>query len=39
LDADLQAYYSKRAEKKGTSLDSLVNELLRKEIAVIETLE
>jgi hypothetical protein len=36
LDSDVQAYLSKRAEKTGASLDSVVNELLRKEIAVLE---
>jgi hypothetical protein len=39
LDAEVQTYFSKRAEKKGKSLDALLNEILKKEIALIETIE
>ena len=39
LDAEAQTYFSKRAEKKGKSLEALLNEILKKEIALIETIE
>lgn len=37
LEEDVLSYLSERAQSKGLSLTELVNELLKKEIAVIET--
>ena len=37
LDDDVRSYFLQLAESKGISLDELVNDLLKKEIAVIET--
>jgi hypothetical protein len=39
LDTDVRSYLSKRAEKAGKSLDALLNEILEKEIARIESTE
>jgi hypothetical protein len=37
LDADVQAYLGAIAAKKGVSLSELANEILKKEIAILET--
>jgi hypothetical protein len=37
LDAEVQAYLSARAKARGVEIDQLVNELLRKDIELIET--
>jgi len=37
LDPEFLSYLAARAEARGTSLDDLVNELLRKDIELIET--
>ena len=39
LDADVQAYLVAIASKKGVSLSDLANDLLKKEIAIIETVK
>jgi len=36
LDADVQAYLGRLAARKGMSLSDLTNDLLKKEIAIIE---
>jgi hypothetical protein len=36
LDTDVQAYLTALAAKKGVALSELANDLLRKEIAIIE---
>ena len=36
LEADVQAYLSKIAVKKGVQLSELANDLLKKEIAILE---
>ena len=36
LDPDILSYLAARAEARGTSLNDLVNELLRKDIELIE---
>jgi hypothetical protein len=36
LDADVQAYLSALAAKKGVALSDLANDLLKKDIAVLE---
>jgi hypothetical protein len=36
LDADVQAYLSAVAAKKGVPLSELANDLLKKEIAILE---
>jgi hypothetical protein len=37
LDADVQAYLSALAARKGVPLSDLANELLKKDIAILET--
>jgi hypothetical protein len=37
LDPEVLSYLAARAEARGTSLNELVNELLRKDIELIET--
>ena len=37
LDEDVQAYLVKKAEAKGVELTDLVNDLLKKDIELIET--
>ena len=37
LDPEVLSYLAARAEARGTSLNNLVNELLRKDIELIET--
>jgi hypothetical protein len=37
LDADVQAYLAALAARKGVGLSELANELLKKEIAILET--
>ena len=37
LDEEVQSYLAAKAESKGVDLSALVNELLRKEIEIIET--
>jgi hypothetical protein len=37
LDDDVQSYLTTKAESKGVELSDLVNDLLKKEIAIIET--
>lgn len=37
LDEAVQSYLAAKAESKGVDLSALVNELLRKEIEIIET--
>jgi hypothetical protein len=37
LDPEVLSYLAARAEARGTSLNDLVNELLRKDIELIET--
>lgn len=39
LEERVQAYLVQSADKKGVSLSELVNDLLKKEIAIIETLK
>lgn len=39
LDAEVLAYLSAIAAKKGIALSALANDLLKKEIAIIETLK
>lgn len=39
LDADILAYLSARAEARGIDVVQLVNELLRKDIELIETVK
>lgn len=36
LDEDVQSYLAAKAESKGVELSELVNELLKKEIEIIE---
>jgi len=36
LDPEIRSYLAARAEARGTSLSTLVNELLRKDIELIE---
>ncbi len=36
LDEDVQAYLAKKAEAKGVELSDLVNDLLKKDIELIE---
>jgi hypothetical protein len=37
LDADVQAYLAALASKKGVPLSDLANDLLKKDIAILET--
>lgn len=37
LDEAVQSYLAAKAESKGVDLSALINELLRKEIEIIET--
>ena len=37
LDADVQAYLAALAARKGVGLSELANELLKKDIAILET--
>jgi hypothetical protein len=37
LDPEILKYLSERAEARGTSLNELVNDLLRKDIEIIES--
>jgi hypothetical protein len=37
LEPDVLAFLSAQAEKKGVSLDQLVNDLLKRDIGIIET--
>ena len=39
LDEDVQNYLAATAERKGVELSELVNELLKKEIDIIETVK
>jgi hypothetical protein len=39
LEQDVTGYLSQRAEKKGVSVSELVNELLRRDIALVESLK
>ena len=39
LDADVQAYLSAIASKKGVQLSDLANDLLKREIAIIEAVK
>ena len=39
LDEDVQNYLATKAESKGIELSDLVNELLKKEIEIIETVK
>lgn len=39
LDADIQAYLTAIAARKGVALSELANEILKKEIAIIETVK
>jgi hypothetical protein len=39
LDEPVQRYLSAAAERKGTSLTEIVNDLLRREIAIVEDLK
>ena len=39
LEAEVQAYLAKVAEKKGVQLSDLANELLKKEIAILEAVK
>jgi len=39
LDQEVQSYLVAKAESKGVELSTLVNELLRKEIDIIETVK
>jgi hypothetical protein len=39
LDEAVQAYLAAKAESKGVELSDLVNELLKKEIEIIETVK
>jgi hypothetical protein len=39
LDADVQAYLGKIAAKKGVALSELANDLLKKEIAILEAVK
>lgn len=39
LDADVQTYLATIAAKKGVALSELANELLKKEIAILETVK
>ena len=36
LDAEIQDYLRKRAKAKGTDLNQIVNDLLKKDISIIE---
>lgn len=39
LDEDVQSYLAAKAQSKGVELSELVNELLKKEIEIIETVK
>lgn len=39
LDQDVQSYLAAKAQSKGVELSELVNDLLKKEIAIIETVK
>ncbi len=39
LEPDVQTYLTERAEAKGVELDEMVNEMLRKDIALVETVK
>jgi hypothetical protein len=39
LDEDVQSYLTAKAESKGMELSDLVNDLLKKEISIIETVK
>lgn len=39
LDAEILAYLRKRAQSRGVDLSEMVNELLRKDIALAESLK
>lgn len=39
LDAEVQAYLTAIASKKGIALSDLANDLLKKEIAILETVK
>ena len=39
LDAEVQAYLSAIASRKGMALSDLANDLLKKEIAILETVK
>lgn len=39
LDEQVQAYLSEKAESKGVPLSELVNDLLKREIEIIETIK
>lgn len=37
LDLDIHDFFSAKAEKKGVEVDEIINELLKRDIAIIET--
>ena len=37
LDAEVESYLAKKAESRGLELDELVNQLLRRDIDIIES--
>jgi len=39
LDQDVQSYLTAKAQSKGVELSDLVNDLLKKEIEIIETVK
>jgi hypothetical protein len=39
LDEEVQSYLTAKAESKGVELSDLVNDLLKKEISIIETVK
>ena len=39
LDQDVQSYLAAKAQSKGVELSDLVNDLLKKEIEIIETVK
>ncbi|MGB7415481.1 MAG: hypothetical protein WA902_14840 [Thermosynechococcaceae cyanobacterium] len=39
LDDEVLEFFMKRAESKGVDLDELVNDLLKKDIALVEAVE
>ncbi|NJL56954.1 hypothetical protein HC928_18730 [bacterium] len=39
LDEDVLEYFSKQAETKGVDLTDMINDLLKKDIALIETIK
>jgi hypothetical protein len=39
LDGRVESWFSEKAERKGVSLDDLLNEVLKRETALIESVE